>query len=132
MYQIRGGYHLTQIPGHSPRWFHFGWPHVLHEKKDEYHHPFRKDHPDRSSTGGLFRICDHPIFVRDREKFSGERLAGASVIAVLALAYSMWAITGAGRDTIFWGLVLLLAGIPFYWLQTRRRGEDRLRIDTLP
>jgi len=47
-------------------------------------------------------------------------MAGASVIAVLALAYSLWAIVGAGRDTVFWGLLLLLAGVPFYWLQVER------------
>jgi APA family basic amino acid/polyamine antiporter len=61
------------------------------------------------------------IFVRDREGFSGERLAGASVIAVLAFAYSLWAIVGAGRETVFWGFLLLLAGIPFYWWQVRGR-----------
>lgn len=61
------------------------------------------------------------IFVRDREGFSGERLAGASVIAVLAFAYSLWAIVGAGRETVFWGFLLLLAGVPFYWWQARGR-----------
>jgi APA family basic amino acid/polyamine antiporter len=72
-------------------------------------------------------ISELVIFVRDKETFSGERLAGASVIAVLALAYSLWAITGAGRDIVFWGLLLLLAGVPFYWLQVRRKRLDELR-----
>ena len=40
--------------------------------------------------------------------------------ASLALVYSLWAIVGAGRDIVFWGLLLLLAGVPFYWLQLRR------------
>jgi len=61
------------------------------------------------------------IFVRDRERFSEERLAGASVIAILALLYSLWAIVGSGRDTLLWGLLLLLAGVPFYWWQVRGR-----------
>ena len=65
------------------------------------------------------------IFARDREKLSGERLAGASVVAVLALVYSLWAITGAGRDAIFWGLLLLLAGVPFYGWQVRGRRSAR-------
>jgi APA family basic amino acid/polyamine antiporter len=72
----------------------------------------------------LSAISELVIFVRDREKFSGERLTGASVIAVLALAYSLWAIVGAGRDTVFWGFLLLLAGVPFYWLQLRRRNTQ--------
>jgi APA family basic amino acid/polyamine antiporter len=65
-------------------------------------------------------VAELVIFVREREKFRGERLAGASVIAVLALLYSLWAIYGTGRDTVFWGFVLLLAGLPVYWWQTRK------------
>jgi APA family basic amino acid/polyamine antiporter len=62
------------------------------------------------------------IFVRERESFSGQRLAGASVIAVLALAYSLWAIVGTGAETVFWGFILLLAGFPVYLWQ-RRKGR---------
>jgi APA family basic amino acid/polyamine antiporter len=45
---------------------------------------------------------------------------------VLAAAYSLWAIFGAGRSAILWGLVLLLAGLPVFALMRlaeRRRGE---------
>lgn len=64
-------------------------------------------------------IAELVIFVRERERFSGEKLAGASIIAVLALLYSIWAIVGAGADAVFWGFLLLLAGLPFYWWQVR-------------
>jgi len=69
-------------------------------------------------------VAELVIFVREREKFRGERLAGASVIAVLALLYSLWAISGIGRDAVFWGFVLMLAGLPIYWWQGRK---DRVR-----
>jgi APA family basic amino acid/polyamine antiporter len=65
-------------------------------------------------------VAELVIFVRERESFSGERLGGATVIAVLALLYSLWAIAGTGRDTVFWGFLLLLAGLPVYWWQSRR------------
>ncbi len=68
-------------------------------------------------------ISELVIFARDRERFSGERLAGASVIAVLALAYSLWAIVGTGMRTILWGSVLLAAGLPIYAWQ-RRKGSQ--------
>jgi APA family basic amino acid/polyamine antiporter len=61
------------------------------------------------------------IFLREREKFRGERLTGASVIAILALLYSLWAISGIGRDAVFWGVVLMAAGLPIYWWQGRKR-----------
>jgi APA family basic amino acid/polyamine antiporter len=35
-------------------------------------------------------------------------------VALLAFAFSAWAIVGAGADTMFWGCVLLLAGVPLY------------------
>ena len=45
-------------------------------------------------------------------------------IATLAFGYSVWAITGSGKDIIAKGFVLLLAGIPIYvamkWWQARQ------------
>jgi APA family basic amino acid/polyamine antiporter len=64
-------------------------------------------------------VAELVIFVRERESFRGERLAGASVIAVLALLYSLWAIYGTGKETVLWGLVLMVAGLPVYWWSTR-------------
>lgn len=34
----------------------------------------------------------------------------------LGMAFSLWALYGSGRDTVFFGFMLLLAGIPFYLL----------------
>jgi APA family basic amino acid/polyamine antiporter len=62
------------------------------------------------------------IFVRERERFRGAKLARDSIIAVLAFAYSLWAIAGAGHETVFWGFLLLLAGLPVYvWIVWRRQ-----------
>jgi len=65
------------------------------------------------------------LFVKDRGHFSGMRLAKDAVIASLAFAYSVWAIYGAGQEVVFYGLLLLLAGIPVYvWMQWRNRMHD--------
>jgi APA family basic amino acid/polyamine antiporter len=69
-------------------------------------------------------VAELVIFVRERESFSGERLGGATIIAVLALLYSLWAIAGSGRETVFWGFLLLLAGLPVYWWQVSRRVQE--------
>jgi APA family basic amino acid/polyamine antiporter len=46
--------------------------------------------------------------------------AGASLVAVLAFAYSLWAIGGAGTEVVYWGFLLLLSGLPVYvWVATR-------------
>jgi APA family basic amino acid/polyamine antiporter len=69
-------------------------------------------------------LAEFVIFARDREKFSGERLVGASIIGLVALLYSLWAIVGTGRDVVFWGFLLLLAGVPVFWLQVRKRDRE--------
>jgi APA family basic amino acid/polyamine antiporter len=61
------------------------------------------------------------IFFRERESFRGQRLWAHSTVGVLALAYSIWAIVGSGADTIFWGFILLLAGLPVYAWRIRKR-----------
>ena len=47
--------------------------------------------------------------------------AGAATVAALAFAYSLWAIGGAGAETVYWGFLLLLAGLPVYVTVVRRR-----------
>jgi APA family basic amino acid/polyamine antiporter len=43
-------------------------------------------------------------------------------VALLALAYSLYALLGAGTEALAWGGVLLLAGVPVYlWLRYARR-----------
>ncbi len=41
------------------------------------------------------------------------------VVAALALAYSVWALAGTGREALLWFGGLLLAGLPLYLLQRR-------------
>jgi amino acid transporter len=43
-----------------------------------------------------------------------------AVVAALATVYSVWAIIGAGRETMAWGAALLAAGAPVYWLSVRK------------
>lgn len=56
-----------------------------------------------------------------------------TAIATLAFAYSVWAITGSGKDIIAKGFVLLLAGIPIYVLLKayQARQADREARDLL-
>jgi APA family basic amino acid/polyamine antiporter len=46
----------------------------------------------------------------------------AVLIGTLAFAYSLWAIAGSGQDTVYYGFLLLMAGIPFYvWALYKKR-----------
>jgi len=73
------------------------------------------------------------LFFADRASFSAVHLARYSVIALLALAYSSWAIWGAGYEYIAKGFMLLIAGIPVYvWLKWRQSRELPAESVTLP
>ena len=52
----------------------------------------------------------------------GDRSVSEGVaLGTLAFVYSLMAIIGAGPRTVYWGFVLLIAGIPAYvWLVRRR------------
>ena len=44
-------------------------------------------------------------------------------LASLAFAFALWAAAGTGRDTLYWGTLLMLAGLPLYTWQKWRRSD---------
>ncbi len=45
-------------------------------------------------------------------------------IAIIGFLYSMWAVIGAGQETVYWGFVLLMAGLPFYaYIQIKKNSS---------
>ena len=46
------------------------------------------------------------------------------VLSVLGFVYSFWAIYGSGSETVFYGFLLLLAGVPFYVLMKWNQSKD--------
>jgi len=45
---------------------------------------------------------------------------GAVVVPSLAFAYAGWAMAGAGMETVYWGFLLLICGLPVYVFVARR------------
>jgi len=44
----------------------------------------------------------------------------------IAFAFSFWAIVGSGEEIVFWGFLVLMAGIPFTYDSKKRRKKARL------
>ncbi len=66
------------------------------------------------------------LLFADRARFQGRRLAIDAGIALLAFAYSVWAIAGAGADIVFKGFMLLMLGVPVYvYMKWRDTKEGR-------
>ena len=61
-----------------------------------------------SAAAGLY------MYFADRPLFEGRKLARDAAIASLALAFSIWAIYGAGYEIIAKGFLLLMLGVPVY------------------
>jgi APA family basic amino acid/polyamine antiporter len=67
------------------------------------------------------------LLFADRARFQGRRLAIDGGIALLAFAYSVWAIAGAGADIVFKGFMLLMLGVPVYvYMKWRDSKEGRM------
>ncbi|WP_420633029.1 amino acid permease [Candidatus Palauibacter sp.] len=73
-----------------------------------------------SATGLLFAL---------RERFASTGTTtvaaplGRMAVSVLAFGFSLWAIAGAGQETVFWGFLLLVAGVPVFVLMRVRTSE---------
>jgi APA family basic amino acid/polyamine antiporter len=64
------------------------------------------------------------LYFTEREIFERGRFVRDTIIATLAFGYSVWAITGSGKDIIAKGFILLLAGIPVYVLMKWRQARQ--------
>ncbi|MDR5587247.1 MULTISPECIES: amino acid permease [Clostridium] len=54
------------------------------------------------------------LMFREEQKFNFKIFIKKSIIPLLAFAYSIWTIYGSGAETVMWGFILMLIGVPFY------------------
>ncbi len=74
-----------------------------------------------------FLLSVTAFLVKNRK---GMAAPGKVIIALLAYGYSMWAVIGSGMETVYWGFILLMAGLPFYvWM---RKSELQQKIENTP
>ncbi|MCM2313965.1 MAG: amino acid permease [Thermoanaerobaculia bacterium] len=63
------------------------------------------------------------LLVLARERSAAKRIpAGVLILGGLAFAYSLWAVGGAGKDAVYWGMILLLGSVPVYVVMRRAAG----------
>ena len=61
-------------------------------------------------------LAEIVIRLKRGETLADRSLAGIAGLGTLGFLYSLWAIYGSGEDVVFFGFLLLLAGIPVYVL----------------
>jgi len=66
----------------------------------------------------LFSTMSEVLILAAASSGSGGRFRGVAparlLAASLAFAYALWAIAGSGMEIVYWGFLLLMAGIPVY------------------
>ena len=62
-------------------------------------------------TPYLFSTASYALLVRQAGL---PQKNGPLVLALAAFCFSLWIIVGCGQEVVFWGFLLLMAGIPFY------------------
>jgi len=69
----------------------------------------------------LTTMAELVIFFKYPNLFKkGRKLFGSVAIAILAGIYSFWVIIGSGKETVFYGTLLLLSSAPVYvWMKWR-------------
>ena len=69
----------------------------------------------------LFSTAAYIVIKIEKKYFEGSWLQSVT-LALLAFLFSLWAVAGAGQDTVYWGFILLMAGVPFYvWILWRNK-----------
>jgi APA family basic amino acid/polyamine antiporter len=72
----------------------------------------------------LFTSASYALVLIEK-RIGMPKLIRGLLLAALGFVYSLWTIYGSGSDTVFYGFLLLLAGIPFYILMKYNQKKDR-------
>ena len=63
----------------------------------------------------LLSVCaEIMIMFRDEKNLTLFKFIKKAFVPLLAFIYALWAIYGSGAETVMWGFILMLLGIPFY------------------
>jgi len=70
----------------------------------------------------LFTTASYALIVIEK-KLHSKSWIKTLMLSILGFTYSLWAIYGSGADTVYYGFLLLLMGIPVYiymkWIKNK-------------
>jgi APA family basic amino acid/polyamine antiporter len=72
----------------------------------------------------LFSAASYMVIRFEKKQLNKGNWAWAIILGAMAFAYSLWAIAGAGQSAVYWGFILLMAGVPFYVWIVYQRSKD--------
>jgi APA family basic amino acid/polyamine antiporter len=65
----------------------------------------------------LFSAASYGLFVLQNKLWKRESISNL-LLAILAFIFSVWAVAGSGEETVYWGFLAIISGIPVYvWMK---------------
>ncbi len=65
----------------------------------------------------LFSAASYGVILLQNKFWKKDHISQL-IIAALAFLFSVWAVLGSGQESVYWGFIAILAGIPFYvWMK---------------
>lgn len=65
----------------------------------------------------LFSAAAYGVMVLQHKYWKRERISQL-ILALVTFLFSLWAVLGSGQETVYWGFIAIMAGIPFYvWMK---------------
>lgn len=75
----------------------------------------------------LFSAGAYIILGTKKKALHKAGLPAVVVLGLLAFLYSLWEIAGAGQESVYYGFLFLMAGVPFYiWLSYKKHRQEEL------
>jgi APA family basic amino acid/polyamine antiporter len=62
----------------------------------------------------LFSAAAYVLILKKQNNTSSNTPLSKIALAVLAFGYSLWAVAGSGQEVVYWGFILLMAGLPIF------------------
>ncbi len=80
----------------------------------------------------MYALISLPIIMISKKINRGRTFMFYSVLTVIGIVYSIFALLGAGSDSMFWGVVMMMVTIPLYSFVAagrNKQGQDILYLD---
>ena len=62
----------------------------------------------------LFSTASYMIIKMERKYLKPGNWISSIILASLSFLFCIWAVAGSGQEIVYWGFLLILAGLPFY------------------
>jgi len=67
----------------------------------------------------LFSLISFFILGKSTEKIKWNKTM--TLVTCVAFVFSVWAVIGSGAETVYWGFILFIAGLPLYaWMKMKK------------